>query len=244
MVATRVAKFNRWNRTEEWVVMASDYPYANVGIATGQGLYVVDEDKAKGGDASDLHLEPTLMARTWSNGYHYFYRLPDGVTLGNSTSKLGPHVDTRGTGGYVVAPPSRVGMRYYAWLDYFVSLCPPAELPVLPPRIIEALQEPEKPARPPLRAVRTPSGNRWLSEAMRRTRNGTGDATGWWLACQLLIDRNAGAQVDVEAVLRQYAAMATYDLGRPFDDRSVQRWITSAGRSRIVLRGEVARASR
>jgi hypothetical protein len=52
---------------------------------------------------------------------------PDGEPLPNSASRLGPGLDTRGQGGYVLAPPSAHPSGYrYVWKDRSVpvALCP------------------------------------------------------------------------------------------------------------------------
>ena len=84
-------------------------PSANVGIACGSsGLYVVDFDQESPLRAS---LAPTYVVRTPRGGSHHYYT-HDG-DLPNSASKMGPGVDTRGRGGYVVAPPSVVNGAGY-----------------------------------------------------------------------------------------------------------------------------------
>jgi hypothetical protein len=86
------------------------WPTANVAIATGAGLMVLDIDPDKGGDESleDLQrigrLPETLEVITGGGGRHYYLETREAV--GNSASKLGPGLDVRGNGGYVVAPPS------------------------------------------------------------------------------------------------------------------------------------------
>jgi len=61
-------------------------------------------------------LPPTLTARTGRGGWHFVYRLRDGVEVGNRAG-LAPGVDVRGEGGQVVVAPSlhRSGRRY-AWI--------------------------------------------------------------------------------------------------------------------------------
>ena len=51
-------------------------------------------------------LPDTVVSATGSGGYHLFYRAPPGQPVPNSASKLGPKLDVRGDGGYVIAPPS------------------------------------------------------------------------------------------------------------------------------------------
>jgi Bifunctional DNA primase/polymerase, N-terminal/Primase C terminal 1 (PriCT-1) len=100
-------------------------PDANVAIATGGAsrLLVVDVDPDAGGEASFARLEQkhepmpaTAEVVTPRGGRHLYLTVPDGRPLpGNSAGKLGAGVDTRGAGGYVLAPPSVVAGRRYAW---------------------------------------------------------------------------------------------------------------------------------
>lgn len=106
---------------------------ANAATATGSGLLVVDVDIAKGGFATFEALGPwpeTFTVETASGGRHYYFRTAK--RLGNSVGKLGPGVDTRGEGGYVVAPGSRIGDREYRVLV-------DAEIAELPQGISERL---------------------------------------------------------------------------------------------------------
>ncbi len=50
--------------------------------------------------------EPTRQVRTPSGGVHLYYKPPPGAFLRNSVGRLGPGVDTRAIGGYVVGPGS------------------------------------------------------------------------------------------------------------------------------------------
>lgn len=99
------------------------WPDANIGVVAGaSGLLVLDIDPAKGGDESlerlvSEHgpLPDTVESLTGGGGRHLFFKRPDGK-LGNSSGRLGAGLDTRGDGGYVVAPPSvHVSGRQYAW---------------------------------------------------------------------------------------------------------------------------------
>lgn len=93
-------------------------PKCHVGIATGSasgGLVVVDFDERHGGIDSlrDLNPPMTLVVET-GNGFHFYYQ-GDGSQR-NSAELIAAGVDTRGEGGYVVAPPSRhVSGRDYRW---------------------------------------------------------------------------------------------------------------------------------
>jgi len=132
-------------------------PY-NIGIATGpSGLLVIDLDKPKPGEVPPLewalpgitdgadvlatlcerHGQPfpseTFMVRTRRGGLHQYFTAPPGTRLGNTSGRsergLGWLIDTRGRGGYVVAPGSFVDLpdgtgRYEVVYDR-----PPALLP-------------------------------------------------------------------------------------------------------------------
>jgi hypothetical protein len=119
-----------WNSAEPW----------NIGVATGRpsGLYVIDLDGADGvAEWWALELSaapaPTLVARTGGGGQHRYYRLPDGVDLGNTAKRLAGHIDTRGTGGYVLMPPSNHHSgSCYAW-------GPKAQIALLPQWVIHRL---------------------------------------------------------------------------------------------------------
>ena len=92
---------------------AAEYPGCSWGIDCGKsGLFVIDDDRGKNPEAvkSLLGLEleygllpGTFTVRTVSQGFHYYHRGEGRNSAGN---KLGPGLDTRGEGGFVVAPCS------------------------------------------------------------------------------------------------------------------------------------------
>lgn len=104
------------------------WPFANVAVATGNGLIVLDVDEKHDGFESlrrfnELPATPAVV--TGGGGAHYYFS-GDGR---NSESRLGPGLDIRGDGGYVVAPPSaHVSGRRYEW-DLGVEADTPAPLP-------------------------------------------------------------------------------------------------------------------
>jgi putative DNA primase/helicase len=124
------------------------WPDANLGIATGaaSGLLVIDVDPRHGGDVAldDLlavhgPLPETVEALTGGGGRHIYFKDGSG-TVRNSAGKLGPGLDVRGTGGYVVCPPSdHISGRRYAW----ELSSDPGEVPVAeaPPWLLALLQE-------------------------------------------------------------------------------------------------------
>ncbi|MGY1499809.1 bifunctional DNA primase/polymerase [Streptomyces sp. QTS52] len=118
-----------------------DLPF-NVGIATGpSGLLVVDLDMPKRKCSTDTpngvttftalceragHAVPTTRTvRTAGGGVHLYFAAPPGARLGNTAGRLGKRIDTRGWGGYVVAPGSITSAGAYA----IVNDAPPAPLP-------------------------------------------------------------------------------------------------------------------
>ncbi|MFI1919295.1 bifunctional DNA primase/polymerase [Nocardia sp. NPDC020380] len=115
----------------------AENPASNVAIATGpSGLHVLDLDTHHGRSGADslYRLADNAAARaslltfavsTPSNGRHLYYRVPDDVHLPNTASRLGPGIDSRGHGGYIVAAGSRIGPKSYR----IVSARPPLALP-------------------------------------------------------------------------------------------------------------------
>lgn len=109
-------------------------PEANVGVRTGRasGLVVVDLDGEVGVQSIralvDRHGRfPAAWVRTGSGGWHAYLRHP-GSRVPCSNGRIGPGIDVRGDGGYVVAPPSlHASGGRYAWRSD-----PGSSLPVPP----------------------------------------------------------------------------------------------------------------
>jgi len=104
----------------------TNWPEANVAIATGSvsGLLILDVDVGadKQGEAALKRLEAETgplpreaVVRTGSGGWHIYMQMPD-QPVGGSASKLGPNLDVRANGGYVIAPPSiHKSGNHYTW---------------------------------------------------------------------------------------------------------------------------------
>ena len=125
----------------------SGEPY-NIGLACGpSSLVVLDLDIAKpdeqippeyeqcgfrSGDqvladlqAANGDIPDTLMVATASGGEHWYFAAPGDLELRNTAGRLGWKIDTRASGGYVVAPGSLIaGITYTVVLDLA-----PAQLP-------------------------------------------------------------------------------------------------------------------
>lgn len=106
---------------EQWWAV---YPDANIGIATGDvsGVLVLDVDLEGTDTLANLErlygdLGPTWSVATGSGGMHLWFRMPN-VDIRNSASAIGPGLDVRGNGGYVVAPPSiHLSGNRYRWAE-------------------------------------------------------------------------------------------------------------------------------
>lgn len=99
------------------------WPDANVAIRTGapSGIVVLDVDPPAGADTlRELErtygaLPITTSVKTPRGGSHIYFQHP-GREVRNSAGQVGPGLDVRGDGGYVLAPPS-IGEngRPYEW---------------------------------------------------------------------------------------------------------------------------------
>lgn len=126
-----------------------DQSTLNLGIITGDisgRIVVIDIDKKPAFDGDDTLAElcmkhgdtlpDTVEAFTGGGGRHLYFRYPPGVIVRNSqggtTEGLGPAIDVRASGGYVIAPPSMHNetSRRYVWSvdngphDITVTDCP------------------------------------------------------------------------------------------------------------------------
>jgi hypothetical protein len=117
----------------------------NIAIRTGveSGALVIDSDPRHGGDKSlpalgDLPQTATVATGGDPLGRHIYFKMPP-VDIrsfsADRTPKLGPGIDVRANGGYVVVPPStHISGREYRWL-----IDPRAGLAELPQQILDKL---------------------------------------------------------------------------------------------------------
>lgn len=95
------------------------FPTACIGMAT-VGLVVIDVDGPANPWLTEeraLDLSRTPTARTPRGGWHYVFRRPANVSWRCSVGQLGPNVDVRTDGGYIVVAPSRRPDGVYRWVD-------------------------------------------------------------------------------------------------------------------------------
>ncbi len=104
-----------------------DPPRANIGVATGRrsGIWVLDIDPRHGGDAALAEfaaehgpLPLTVEVSTPRGGRHLYWRWNvEDPEIRNSAGRVGPGLDVRGEGGFVVVPPSMLADgRGYHWI--------------------------------------------------------------------------------------------------------------------------------
>lgn len=165
-------------------------PRHNVGIACGpSGLVVLDLDCH--GDLPDEWRLPGIVdgrdvlaqlcewarqpwpvthwVATPSGGWHLYFTAPEGSEIRNSAGLIGPQVDVRAAGGYVVGAGSVVDGKPYEVLDDI----PPAQLPAW---ITRALTPRPARAAAPRRAGDDAARLRGLAAAVRAGKRG--DRTG------------------------------------------------------------------
>jgi len=156
-------------------------PY-NIGIACGPSrLVVIDLDVARDGSGLDgpasgedalqrlcrahgqRYPAGTYTVGTPSGGAHLYFTAPE-TPVRNSAGRLGPLIDVRADGGYVVGDGSRIGGRRYAARGDFLPLALP--LPDWIARLLNA-----EPALPevgrPLPALDRPQGRAYALAAFR-----------------------------------------------------------------------------
>jgi hypothetical protein len=117
----------------------------NIGIATGGEFFVADvdvKDERPGIDTLDKLIDSgldtnTRLARSPTGSLHYYYAYPDDRRVVTRAHTLGPSIDTRGEGGYAVAPGSIINGEAYDWVDE-------CEISVAPPWLIEMCERTER----------------------------------------------------------------------------------------------------
>lgn len=221
------------------------WPDAGVAIVTGavSGLVVVDVDGDEGVaalkalEAEHGALPRTRLAQTGGGGWHLLFAHP-GVEVRNSAGRLGPGLDVRGDGGYVIAPPSpHPSGSTYRWIRKREPL--PA-----PEWLLTSMRPPATAPRPhavPAASVR--ASTPWATAALRGeveavagaqpgTRNATLNAAGFRLG-QLVGEGLLDEQDVVHALLDAATACGLPDgeARRTLLDRPGSPGAVSAGQA-------------
>ncbi|KRA30987.1 MULTISPECIES: bifunctional DNA primase/polymerase [unclassified Nocardioides] len=223
--ATSVARVVHawWQRT----------PDANIGLPTGTstGVHVVDVDVHAGGSGfaaferarSAGHAEGWgWLVRTPSGGLHAYYPTTSGPEQ-RSWQVPAAHVDFRGDGGYVIAPPSRVDtdgvLRSYEVIAVTTQ-------PTCPVNAVELRRFLEPPRPAPTVGPHTLPAKGCNPAALARTvalaPEGGRNRTLFWASCRMVEDHH-----DHAAVMNYLGPAAQY-AGLP--DREITTTINSAFR--------------
>jgi hypothetical protein len=194
------------------------HPGAGIGIQTGalSGLLVLDVDTNAGGDDTLHELEcahgelpATVEALTGGGGRHLYYRHP-GDEVRCSAGRLGPGLDVRADGGYVVAPPSpHPSGRNYQWeVSHDPDDVPLAEPPGW---LLDLLRD--RPGGAPVVTDAIPEGRRnstltSLAGSMRRRGMGQSEIAA---ALRVTNHERCAPPLDEDEVERIAASVARYE---------------------------------
>ena len=182
------------------------WPDALVGVPTGDKFVVVDIDNAKHADARGWllgnrdRLPATRTHVTRSGGRHLFFKPHPEAKC--SVGKLGPHVDVRGAGGYVIW-----------WPAEGFEILHGDVLAGIPAWVLEALRPPPPAAITPQCSTVSPArAQRQLAGIVRViawANEGERNAKTFWGACRVaemaregFLKRDDGIAVVVEAAAR------------------------------------------
>lgn len=123
------------------------WPEANIGLRTGDGMFVIDVDGPEGAAYLAERGVPDTLSATTGRGTHLYFFAPEGIEIRNR-AKIAPDLDVRGDGGYVLAPNSEHASGVaYAWVD------PQAGIAEAPEWLVDAVREREAPEPEPVVAV-------------------------------------------------------------------------------------------
>jgi len=206
---TRAAQIDAW-----WAWQ----PAANIGLRTGDRVDVLDIDVHPSGDGFTAlrRLRDAGVGQEWahavrspSGGLHLYYPA-DPAQPHPSWSRSRAHVDFRGTGGYIIAPPSRITSAGTA--GGYLPVGPAYAGKPIDAEQTRDLLSPRRPPLPILTAGALNLGERaeriigWLAGFEGSNRN---EAV-FWSACRLV---EAGAS---EAETCGYLAESAAALGLSF----------------------------
>jgi hypothetical protein len=189
------------------------WPRANVAIRTGalSDLVVVDIDPDHGGEASLQRLVSEQGAlpegrtvRTGSGGRHLYFHHPGDIVRNDAGRRLGPGLDVRGDGGYIIAPPSRHARGGSYRVEQHGGVVPEV------PDWMLSLLNPPAPTRPSFPAAKIGNRTAWAQAALngeldrlQGAREGTRNSTLNRVAYRLgqLVASGSLAEPEVEGLL-------------------------------------------
>jgi bifunctional DNA primase/polymerase-like protein len=206
----------------------SDWPRAYIGVPTGEKFVVVDvdlqhEEAQRWYDANRARLPLTRTHTTKSGGRHLLFT--PNAKVGCSTSRLGPHVDTRGAGGYVIW-----------WPACGLEVLHRQVLQPIPGWVVEALAPPSSNVIqfPFWKTSSTNSSARvkGIVEAVAKAREGERNSILFWAACvvrDMLFDR----ELDSESGRQAFAALAEVSGRTGLTANEIKRTIVSATKTAL-----------
>jgi hypothetical protein len=171
------------------------WPTANIGIPTGirSGIDVVDVDMKASGNGfpafnaarrEGLVSGWLALVRTPSGGLHLYYPADPDVRQPSWQSPKA-HVDFRGDGGYVIAPPSFVVTKDYKGIYDCDGVSPSPTYPVDGQALRAFLDPRPVPALGPRRVVPLTTDAERLASWVARRDEGGRNAGLFWASCRL-----------------------------------------------------------
>ncbi len=172
-------------------------------------LVVIDIDRKGGVDgfdaADNLGLRDSFGVSTPSGGEHRYFRLPEGVRIGNKSPWAG--IDVRSADGWVVAPGCETPWGAWEPLPDHVW---PDDLDDIPDAVLELLDQ------------RTPKSVRVGTDVVPTTRSGATGSTEAALAACLALGARVNRKVSFEG-------RDTFEVIRPGKDAGVSATVGRAG---------------
>jgi len=208
-------------------------PDANIGLPTGAstGILVVDVDVHPGGSgfpaferarSEGLADDWGWMVRTPSGGIHAYYPTVRGHEQ-RSWQVPSAHVDFRGDGGYVIAPPSRIDVDGIVKTYEVIAVATQPAKPVDAMKLREFLEPPRPtPAAPPAGLPAKGCRPEALARTVALTPEGGRNRALFWACCRMAEDGHSRANAT------SFLMPAAQHAGLP--DREIESTIHSAFR--------------
>jgi len=218
-------------------------PGANIAVATGDGVLVVDIDPRHGGHESIASLKASgrsfgqcPVAKTGNGGRHLYFAISEPIKC---RTAIWPGVDIKADGGYVVAPSSRINASKSGPGGTYVWLIDPFRTPLqpLPDWLLQefrpkpVVQQTFDAPRSPFSAVRRLDG---LARFVASSPNGNRNHALNWASFRAaeLVCQNAISASEVSDTLKSAAMRAGLD-----DPREIAATIQSGLRAGIEKGG-------
>lgn len=212
-------------------------PHADgYGIACNGRMVGLDLDRKNGVDGvatlnrlareHGFEIPLTVTVCTPSGGFHLWLTVPDGMTVPNSVGRLGPGIDVRGTGGYVVGPGSTGRNGEYGFHPSLGYVDPQP----VPEQLLALMLPPAPIVRPQRRTSPTPdAAGRALTglvDVVLNSTQGGRNAALYWAASKAWAHVADGHVAGSVAEAELISAAVSVGLG----EAEARRTVASAGR--------------